>query len=99
MNTLPITSLASLKRAVAIPNVVIRVLDHWQDNLKKTTRTPTKVQTNGYFYDGPDRTGKVVRMWAPIPKASELRFNPDGSVTFHPATERSWTLSFEVHNG
>ena|ERR1035437_4580066 len=91
---IPVTSLASLKRAIAVNGVLIRVVSHWQAQLVGTVRTPTKVQTNGYFFDGPDLTGKIARMWGPTPKASKLRFNADGTVTFYPDTERSWTLEF-----
>lgn len=91
-----VTSLASVKRAIAVPNVCIRVVEHWQEQLRGTTRTPTKVQTNGYYYNGPNREGKIVRMWCELPKAAQLRFNPDGSVTFYPDTDRSWTLAFEL---
>jgi hypothetical protein len=90
-----VDSLAALKRAIATPNVVIRVLDHWQGQLKGTTRTPIKIQTNGYWFMGCDYKGTMCRMFADLPKASQLRFNPDGSVTFHPDTGRSWTLQFE----
>jgi hypothetical protein len=98
-----ITSLASLKRAIGTPGVVIRCLAHWQSHLVGTTRTPKPVrrggrngiQTNGYYFDGTTKDGKTEEMWAPTPKASELRFNPDGSVTYYPGTERSWTLAFE----
>lgn len=91
-----VNSLASLKRAIATPNVVIRVKEHWQEQLRGTTRTPEKIQGKGYFFRGPDWKGEIKRMWAPTPKASELRFNEDGSVTFYPGADKSWTLVFEV---
>jgi hypothetical protein len=91
-----LNSRASLIRALSVQGLVIRVLKHWQPQLQDTTRSPEKVQTNGYFFRGLDVDGKIARMWAPIPKASELAFNVDGSVTFHPNTERSWTLAFET---
>ena len=46
-----------------------------------------------------DTEGKVYR-WnirrvpRAVPKASELQFNQDGTVTFYPGTNRSWTLEF-----
>jgi len=94
-----VNSLASLKRAIAIPGVRIRVIEHWQENLRGTTRTPTKVQTNGYYFTGRDWKGTVGRMWCGLPKASELRFNADGSVTFYPDTEKTWTLAFDSPEG
>jgi hypothetical protein len=89
-------NLASLKRAIATPNVIIRVVSHWQPQLKGTTRIPTKIQTNGYWFDAPDNSGKVARMWAPLPEVTELEFMDD-YVVFHPNTARSWTLAFEVN--
>jgi hypothetical protein len=52
------------------------------------------VQTNGYWFDGPNREGKIIEMWADLPKAAELSFNHDGTVTFYPARDRQWTLRF-----
>lgn len=106
---IPVTSLASLKRAIQ-QGATIRVLDHWQPNLIGTTRKAVKVQTNGYWFYGPDHSGKSVRMWAEYPKAAELRFNQEGTVTFHPNApecrgsciaelrvphRHKWTLRFE----
>ena len=93
-----IDSLAGLKRAIAVPGVTIHVREHWQTQLKGTTRTPCKVQGNGYWFMGPNTKGETAKMWANIPKASELAFNSDGSVTFYPGTEKSWTLVFEAPN-
>jgi hypothetical protein len=81
---------------------LLRVRNHWQPQLVGTTRTPKAIrnggkpgiQTNGYWFDGPNHDGKTVEMWASIPPASQLRFNDDGSVTFYPDTDRSWTLEF-----
>lgn len=100
-----VNSLASLKRAIATPNVVIRVLQHWQPQLRGTTRTPIVtrangkpgVQTNGYYFLGANLQGETKELWCFLPKVSDLRFNSDGSVTFHPDTDRSWTLSFEAN--
>ena len=95
--TTQIKNLASLKRAIASPGVQIKVIAHWQPQLVGTVRTPETVQGNGYFFRGPQASdGKVVRMWAETPKASQLRFNPDNTVTYYPDTERSWTLSFSM---
>lgn len=92
-----INSVAAFKRAIAEPNTVIRVIEHWQPQLKGTTRKPTKVQGNGYWFQGPRFSdGKIERMWAPIPKASDLKFNDDGSVTFHPASQKTWTIVVET---
>jgi hypothetical protein len=96
MNTLPVTSLASLKRAIATPNIIIYVEEHWQENLAATSRVPSRIQTNGYWFYGLNRQGERKEMWAPTPKASELRFNPDGTVTYYPDTPKSWRLRFEV---
>ena len=98
---LQIMSRAALVRAIHDPRIVIRVSDHWQPQLIGTERKPKAtrnsgrkgIQTNGYYFDGPGRDGRICEMWADIPPASELRFNND-SVTFHPDTERSWTLEF-----
>lgn len=89
-------SLAELKRTIATQGVVIRVREHWQSQLVGTTRTPETVQGNGYYFRGPTSTGEVKRMWAETPKASQLRFNEDGSVTYYPDTPKSWTLEFEI---
>lgn len=98
-----IDSVAALKRAIK-PDTSIKVIEHWQPHLKGTTRHPLAVrksgkrgiQTNGYYFAGTGQDGKACEMWAEIPKASELKFNGDNSVTFHPGTERSWTLAFEI---
>ena len=50
----------------------LRVLEHWNPNLVGKTRTVCKVQTNGYFFRNDDETQ---RMWAPKPRASELKFD------------------------
>lgn len=85
---------AQLLRAI-VPGCVIETIAHFQPQLVGTTRTPTKIQTNGYFFSGTTFSGKPdQRMWAEIPKASELRFNDDGTVTFHPGTEKTWTQRF-----
>ena len=91
-----IKTLASLKRAISTPNILIRVVAHWQPQLQGTERAPTRIQTNGYYFMGPNNQNEIKEMWAETPKASQLRFNEDGSVTYFPETNRSWTLSFEV---
>ena len=91
-------------RAIATPNINIRVLEHWNPRLQGTIRRPLArranlkagVQTNGYFFLGKDFNGDETEMWSDYPPASKLQFNEDGSVTFHPGTERSWTLAFEL---
>lgn len=105
--TIRIESLAGLKRAIATPDVSIRVVDHWQPQLRGTTRKPKAIrsggkpgiQTNGYWFDGPTHDSTIKEMWAGTPKASHLRFNEDGSVTYYPGTDRSWTLAFELPSG
>lgn len=99
-------SRADLARALQIPGILITVVEHWQPRLVGTTRTPKAkrksgrpgVQTNGYYFDGPNLDGTIVELWAELPKASELRFNHDGTVTFYPAglgeASKSWTLRF-----
>lgn len=97
-----IESLAGLKRALAIPFVQITVTEHWQPQLRGSTRIPLYtrangkpgVQSNGYYFMGFNSAGELREMWCDLPKASQLRFNADGTVTFHPDTDRSWTLSF-----
>lgn len=89
-----IHSLAAMRRAVSTPGVRIEVVEHWQPHLRGTSRTPDKVQNNGYRWLGTNRDGKVVQLWCHYPKASELAFNDDGTVTFHPGTEKSWRLRF-----
>lgn len=96
MPQIQVKNLASLKRAIAMPGISIRVLSHWQPNLSGTTRTPVRVQGNGYYFMGMDCKGQTVRMWAELPKSGLLRFNDDGTVTFHPGEEKRWTLAFEI---
>lgn len=89
-------TLADLKRAVNAPDTIIRVVSHWQPQLVGTTRKPFDVQTNGYWFMGPQLAdNRIVRMWAPFPKASQLRFNEDGTVTFFPDEKITWTQAFE----
>ena len=64
-----------------------------RDDFKRRIRA---MQTNGYWFNGPTHDGTIKRMWADTPKASHLRFNDDGTVTYYPNTERSWTLAFEA---
>lgn len=92
----PSRSLAAMRRLVETPDVLIIVLEHWQERLRGTTRIPKRVQTGAYTFMAPNREGQVTEQWCYYPKASELRFNADGSVTFHPGTEKSWTLAFAV---
>lgn len=100
-------SLADLKRVIRQPGLVIHVVQHWQPHLCGTSRKPKAlrssgkrgIQTNGYYFDAIGRDGKLEEMWAPLPPASELRFNEDGTVTFHPDSERGWTLRFDRVNG
>jgi hypothetical protein len=89
------TSLASMKRAVATREP-IEVVDHWQPQLVGTVRTPERVQTNAYSFHAPKYNDpeQIVESWCYYPKASELRFNDDGTVTFYPDADRSWTLRF-----
>lgn len=91
-----ITSRAAIVRAIKEPGVVIRVLSHWQAQLVGSTRTPTKTQTNGYYFEGLNHELKPCRMWAELPPAVNLKFNDDGTVTFYPDTPKSWTLAFEI---
>jgi hypothetical protein len=94
-------TLADLKRAIR-PNVSILVIDHWQKQMIGTTRIPKEIrsggrpgiQTNGYYFDGPSLNGEIKEMWANTPKAADLMFNPDGTVTYYPGMENSWTLRF-----
>ena len=91
-------------RTIKQAGVSIRVITHWQTHLVGTVRTPKIVrnsgkpgiQTNGYYFDGISHAGKPCEMWAAIPPASDLRFNADGSVTFYPEQEKSWTLEVIV---
>ena len=89
MNALPVRSLAEMRRMIRIPGMTIESIAHWQAKLLGTRRTVEKPQTNGFFYR---MNGE--RMWCPFPKAEELAFNEDGTVTFHPGSERSWTFRF-----
>lgn len=86
-----IDSLAALKRAI-VPGARIKVLAHWQARLVGSWRTPIRIQDNAYIYAGTDTDGKPRESWCYTPKASELGFNSDGSVTYFPGGERSWTL-------
>jgi hypothetical protein len=100
-----VKSRAELIRAIKQAGLTIRVTEHWQPHLKGTTRTPKLyrnsgkrgIQSNGYYFDGVGHDGKLTEMWAEIPPASELRFNEDKTVTFHPNNEKSWTLTFEIN--
>lgn len=89
---LKLANLADLKRALKTPGISMLVLEHWQPQLVGTTREPSKVQTNGYWFNGPNREGNIVRMWADLPKAAELAFPGDDRVIFYPNNARSWTL-------
>lgn len=102
-----VKSLAQMKRLIATPGIEIHVLSHWQQCLVGSIRTPktlrkngkTGIQTNGYYFDGPHENYKTkaietTELWAELPPASKLRFNDDGTVTFFPSEERSWTLRF-----
>lgn len=104
-----IRNLAELKRAIT-PETNISVVHHWQPRLVGTIRRPKAIrncgkrgiQGNGYYFDGPAHDGSLAELFADLPKkASELRFNEDGSVTFYPDAEElngirhSWTLRFE----
>lgn len=76
-----------------------RILDHGYQAYAReeghTERKPCRLQTNGYYFQGARaQDGKVVDMWAPYPKACQLQFNENGTVTFYPGTDRSWTLEF-----
>jgi hypothetical protein len=89
-----IESLAALRRAPKIGAPIV-VMAHWQERLRGTTRTPKKVQQNGYAYDGTDNDGRACTMWCYHPsKRAEVRFNEDGSVTYFPDSPRSWTLMY-----
>lgn len=98
------TSRAGLMRAVNFDGVSIQVVNHWQPHLVGTVRVPLNVrnggkkgiQTNGYWFRGLSHDGKECDLWAEIPAAKELQFNADGTVTFHPGQEKSWTLKFEL---
>jgi len=105
--TIAVTSLGGLKCALRTPNVQVRVLEHWQEDLRNTTRTPIRklqngkpgVQTNGFYFAGRDQKGVAREMWCPFPKLVDLHFNANGSVTFFPQSpSHSWTLLFEVQN-
>jgi hypothetical protein len=101
---IPIRSRAELLRTIKTPNLQIQVLNHWQEHLRGTTRIPKAIrnsgkpgiQTNGYYFDSVDKDGKPCEMWAEFPPASKLAFNQDGTVTFHPGTDRQWTLAFSA---
>jgi hypothetical protein len=58
----------------------------------------SKLQTNGYWFMGKTVKGEIAKMWSKYPKASQLQFNEDGSVTWYPGTDRSWTLAFAEQN-
>jgi hypothetical protein len=91
---IPVTSLAGLRRAVATPGVLITALEHWQPHLVGVVRRPETIQRNAFAWIGKDRNGQEVRLWCYYPPAKDLAFNPDGTVTFYPGTEKSWRLRF-----
>jgi hypothetical protein len=74
-----ITSLAALKRALK-DGAEIVVLDHQRSELIGTRRRPDLVQSNGYHWFE-ERISR--RCFAPFPKASQVLFNPDGTIQFH----------------
>lgn len=96
-------SRADIIRAIREAKVSIKVVAHWQPQLVGTIRTPKVIrnngkrgiQTNGYWFDGVSHSGKATEMWAELPPAAYLRFNEDGTVTFHPDQPTNWTLQFE----
>ena len=98
-----VKSRAAVARAIASPGIIIRVINHWQSQLVGTVRHPKVtrangapgIQTNGYYFDAPDATGKIVEMWSEIPGTKFIRFNDDNTVTFYPDTTRSVTVRFE----
>lgn len=92
----PVRSLAEMKRVVATPGVEILAVEHWQPHLRGLTRTPVRVQSNAYTFMAANYKGEIVEQWGYYPKAAELRFNDDGTVTFYPDTARSWRLAFAV---
>lgn len=93
---IPVRSRAAITNALKA-GARVRVLAHWKEYQVNTVRIPTKIQTNGYWCDCPDADGTMVRMFSDLPPASELRFNDDGSVTYHPDKKISWTVQFEEH--
>ena len=81
------TSMAALKRAIQV-GTVLRVVDHWQERYIGTTRTVSKTQTNGFWFEHVD--GK--RHWSGYGKASQTTFHEDGSFTTDVGNGKTWTL-------
>ena len=58
---------------------LVKVVDHWSDNVKGSIRKVTKTQGNGYWYTiGSDPK----RLWADYAKRSQATFHDDGTITF-----------------
>ena len=91
--TLILNSLTDIKRALKIPGLTIKVIDHWQSQLEGTTRVPIKVMSDGrYTFKGPD--GRTMWSGMSVQKARDLKFYGDDRVRYYPGTERSWLVQF-----
>jgi hypothetical protein len=89
---LDIKSLAALKRALTV-GTRLRVIDHWNPDLRNTSRVITKTQTNGVYFQVPE-SDKWKNAWMPYPPAKNVSFPAPGRVRFV-FGERSWELEFE----
>lgn len=98
-----INTLAALKRAIQVGSK-LKCTEHFQEKLRDTTRTITKVQNNGLWYTIEGRFDKdgvtLSRYWMPYPKSSDFSFHPNGfTIRYpdHPMTDakgRAFTLEF-----
>jgi len=92
--TTTIKNLAELKRLIQ-PGVQIKTLEHFVPRWQDTTRTVTKVQTNGYWFTIPGVTEEV---WTDFPKSGQVTFPAPGQfkivVQMSPSVARSCTMEF-----
>ena len=86
-------SLAALKRAIIVGSR-LRVIDHWNPELRGTRRVITKIQTNGAYFEVPG-IEKWKNGWMPYPSAKAISFPAPGRFRVD-LDERFWELEFEA---
>ena len=77
---LDIKTLAGLKRALTV-GTRLRVIDHWNPDLRNTSRVITKTQTNGVYFQVPE-SDKWKNAWMPYPPAKNVSFPAPGRVRY-----------------
>jgi len=88
-----INSLAALKRAITV-GAKLRVVDHWNPDLRGTVRVITRTQTNGVYFEVPG-SEKWKNAWMPFPSAKGVSFPAPGRfrIDMH---DRFWELEFDL---